>query len=470
MIIQYIIDTLVSPKVEVLPFVERYGGVATDIEFTTNAQSTQKQFKKLPVSSNVTDVDCNNVTLYQELVPNSSKKSVIYWELTQPMQLVGKTPVVNKFNQQRYRGTARLIVWMNLDKLGFAEVAPQKRNDGKIHTLPSLMKAISFEGKMGTGIYANDNVSILVQRVVTDKNLIFGKYDYSKDINYYAYPYDYFALDVTFTLDTCLANPYAFPVGAEIACTDYALEPVIPPPAPIGFSFAMDGVNEFIEIPTNATYETEIEIDKPFSFGIWVKPNSVTGNMAIFNKYVPTNSFGVEMLNQGGKLRYIIGASGTVNTSTNLIVTQNVVLTAANWHHIIYTYDGSKDVSGMKIYIDGVEVPTNTTYNALSTKTTIANNEPIRVGAESLVSPFNGLINLFRFWKVELTPSEVLEEYNSGVVKPVAVQSASLIVSPDFNNSTWLGTFWEIPDLTGIAGNYTTTNMEEVDRVTDVPS
>jgi hypothetical protein len=43
-------------------------------------------------------------------------------------------------------------------------------------------------------------------------------------------------------------------------------------------------------------------------------------------------------------------------------------------------------------------------------------------------------------------------------------------LNPDLDASTWNGSEFDIPDLTGITAGYTTINAEEEDKVEDCPS
>ena len=264
----------------------------------------------------------------------------------------------------------------------------------------------------------------------------------------------------------------SFPDDLEVCdlenyCDCIQVQP--PSEVPILYSFLLDGVNEYLRMPLLPAYDAIVK-ESPFSFSLWVKPNNVSGNFALFSRYNSSNSYGVEMIIRSGNLRFRIGRTGTQNFTNLHIETTSLPISVGNWYHVLYTYDGSQDAAGAKIYVNGVQQSTAITFNALSGVGDIAPaTTNWQVGGQQLVATLNGYVGVFRLWTVELSPSEVLEEYNSGVMKPTAVQEASLLINPDFNNATYSGQ-WFIPDLTGIAGNYESINMEELDRTTDVPS
>tara|TARA_R100001463_G_scaffold6570_1_gene21347 strand:- start:142 stop:804 length:663 start_codon:yes stop_codon:yes gene_type:complete len=217
MILQYLIESLIKDDLQNLSFVDRYGGIVKPVEI--KQQTTTGTTKSIyPVSTNVNNKDCFNNGFYQHLIPDDSKKSIMYWELINPMQNIGMTPRVNKFNNIRYRGTARLVVWLNLKELGFTITPPLDVSNGAIFTLPEIINTISLQGKISGGLFDKDNITIKPSKYILDQKAIFNKYTYSQDYNYYLYPFNFYAIDVLFELDTCLKNSFQFEVNSAIDC------------------------------------------------------------------------------------------------------------------------------------------------------------------------------------------------------------------------------------------------------------
>ena len=172
--IKYLIDTILSPQITALEFADKYAGIVKTINVAVDNQTETGTIKRYPVACNVQGDDCANVGIYGELVPDDTKKSVIYWELIQPMTNTGYTKTKDFFNK-RFKGTARLIVWLNLAKLGIDEC------NGAILTLPILEKILTQKGKLLTGVYENSLLWIEPKSLVKqDINTIFGGYDYPK--------------------------------------------------------------------------------------------------------------------------------------------------------------------------------------------------------------------------------------------------------------------------------------------------
>ncbi len=97
--------------------------------------------------------------------------------------------------------------------------------------------------------------------------------------------------------------------------------------------------------------------------------------------------------------------------------TQGTPINLLEWAHLVFTYDGSKSNTGLKIYINGVldnfaEAPT--TYNGMVNK-----NIPLAIGAASfnnIFSPVRGALDEMAIIKgEEWSAQQVIYDYNNGV-------------------------------------------------------
>ena len=232
--IKYLIDTILSPKIQPLDFVDRYSGIVRTINIAEGNGTETGIVKRYPLACDVTGVDCANIGIYQNLVPDDTKKSVIYWEMVSPMTNGGMTKT-RDFYRKKFKGTARLVVWLNLAKLGIDNCTDS------ILVLPILEKEITTKGKITGGIYDGDLLWIEPLRMVNqDINIIFGKYDYNKLKNYYLYPFDFFAIDVQFTLEQCLSKGGTFPALPAADCVN-EIGGTIPPPSVVDMSLWLRG-------------------------------------------------------------------------------------------------------------------------------------------------------------------------------------------------------------------------------------
>jgi hypothetical protein len=105
---------------------------------------------------------------------------------------------------------------------------------------------------------------------------------------------------------------------------------------------------------------------------------------------------------------------GTWDTSTIAVYT-NSTFADGNWHHVVATYDGSSNASGVEIYVDGSPQATTTYLNNLSS--TIVATTPITIGDRTGATgtEFNGDIDEVGIYSKELTSTEALLRYRAGL-------------------------------------------------------
>ena len=72
-----------------LPFIDRLAGMVRPVTFSEETD-TGKRRKVFPVACNVSAADCVTSGKYQDLVPDSAKKSVLYFEENGGATVVGK--------------------------------------------------------------------------------------------------------------------------------------------------------------------------------------------------------------------------------------------------------------------------------------------------------------------------------------------------------------------------------------------
>jgi hypothetical protein len=89
--LKHLIDTLLSPEISSLPYVDRYGGLVQTMHLIVDNGTDNGVPKRYPVACDVTSRDCTNTGIYQDLIPNDSRKSVVYWEEITPLRNKGVT-------------------------------------------------------------------------------------------------------------------------------------------------------------------------------------------------------------------------------------------------------------------------------------------------------------------------------------------------------------------------------------------
>lgn len=145
---------------------------------------TVTQRKVFPVACGVTHKQCYEEGLLTDLVPNSSNRSIMYFE-DNGCVLTG---VEGKL--QRYKSSIRLVGWLNLQQFDTSSCTISAE------VIAAIIKVIP------TGIFnaAGTNyqrVQIRLRNIVPKSQAIFGSYTYNEETTQYLmYPYDYFALDL----------------------------------------------------------------------------------------------------------------------------------------------------------------------------------------------------------------------------------------------------------------------------------
>ncbi len=216
---------------------------------------------------------------------------------------------------------------------------------------------------------------------------------------------------------------------------------------------------------------------------VTLTPSSSDVSVSFWTK-APIQGLG-NVFGGGGIFQYFCGTSG-VNLLTNHYTVGWVTICTNvfddQWHHIVVTFDNA--TSDLISYKDGV---LNTTLNIPGFST--VNHGINRIGAYGTGAPqryFEGIQNDISLFNSVLTQSEVTTIYNGGT--PTTI-SGALAHWKMGDNSTFL-TNWTVPDEVGSndgtsanmtiedrigeapnsTSNALSFNMDEVDRVTDVPT
>jgi len=172
-----------------------------------------------------------------------------------------------------------------------------------------------------------------------------------------------------------------------------------------GGSIVFDGTNDFVEI------QNQIQFDQtdPFTLSSWVKSSNVSNELIINNENILYTGY---RLNINVNANIEIGLRSSI--SDDIAIETLNSINANTWYHIVGTYDGTSNVSGMKIYINGVEEDTNTISNTLTSST--LSNQRTLLGIRRLSPPPNplrGNIANVQIYNRALSAQEVLQNYNA---------------------------------------------------------
>ena len=180
------IADIIVDKIAGLAWVEKYAGLTRPITISQpNPNGATTPVKKtFPVACNVTPEECDKKGLYNDLMPNSKYKSVMYFE-DFGINITGSD--AHYINCQ---STLRLVCWLNGKKLGY---------DGCGISSIAVMGILKVFAGMFNPFNEGNFVKIKIGAVseAPKEPQIFTKYSYDESASQLLmYPFDYFALNL----------------------------------------------------------------------------------------------------------------------------------------------------------------------------------------------------------------------------------------------------------------------------------
>ena len=176
------INTIVKniiPYLEALNFSEVVGGIATTISQNKHAKDNKIIIKKFPAYYNENKTTCS-ASDYIDLVPNSNKRSIIYFENNG----IKISPING--NIIECVADVRLVCWANLKKI----------NDTFINADTLKLLVIQAMPVSLSNIFPYSFIRIELTGEETKSVALFSKYTYNEEEKQYLiYPFDYFALN-----------------------------------------------------------------------------------------------------------------------------------------------------------------------------------------------------------------------------------------------------------------------------------
>ncbi|MBI5760556.1 MAG: DUF1553 domain-containing protein [Planctomycetales bacterium] len=168
-------------------------------------------------------------------------------------------------------------------------------------------------------------------------------------------------------------------------------------PGRIGRAFKFDGRN-FIDAGGVADFGF---YDK-FTLAAWVFPYGERGGTIVSRMTDVANGDGYSLILADGKLQLNLVKRWL---DDSLRVETKQPLEPDGWHHVLATYDGSRDAKGVRVYIDGELQPLRIVLDELNQS--FAVKEPLRIGGgNGPGGRFVGLIDDVRIYRRVLTGNE----------------------------------------------------------------
>jgi len=195
------IANIIISYIEDLSWMDKLAGVTyvAKVNVTSEGKKVEKRF---PISCDKAYEDACKEGCYDELAPNSSKRSVVYFEEG------GFNLIRHEANKLYYESSLRLVGWLNYKMLrGGGCGSSAKYVTDIIKSLPPIPVTID-------DFHA---LTIEVTSQLPRDASIFSKYTYNeKQTQYLMLPYDFFALEIRtrfFIVPECIELP-------EEGCTE----------------------------------------------------------------------------------------------------------------------------------------------------------------------------------------------------------------------------------------------------------
>ncbi len=172
------------------------------------------------------------------------------------------------------------------------------------------------------------------------------------------------------------------------------------------------GDDDYIEITDHPDFSPVLT---PFSIAVNIFMDDATGFEIATKGALGTTgewAFRINASDEPYAYFYDLSATAYIGRVGTALTNYQVGGSKAGWIHLVLTYDGDKNSSGIKLYLNGVQNDvSNYASGAFDGVENLA--APVYIG-RSGTSYANGLIDNVMFWSIELTPDEVKRLYNDG--------------------------------------------------------
>jgi mono/diheme cytochrome c family protein len=160
----------------------------------------------------------------------------------------------------------------------------------------------------------------------------------------------------------------------------------------------------------------DFEKTNAFSYGAWVRVSKAAGNAAILARMDSANAFRGWDLYQNDR-KFSVHIVNNWPEDALKVSTRNDVVKEKAWQHVFVTYDGSGKAKGVKLFIDGTEVPVKAEKDAL--KGSIRTPIPLLVGQRSK----DHVLERGRVQDVRVYNRKLAEKEVSSLASAVRIQS-----------------------------------------------
>ncbi len=156
-----------------------------------------------------------------------------------------------------------------------------------------------------------------------------------------------------------------------------------------------------------------------FTMSAWIEPDAPSGPIMTRTSMNERLS-GYQFMLKDGKLQLNLVTGYWMDEAIHVETKEPVV--SSGRHHVAATYDGSYQVWGVRVYVDGEEVPLNLLFNAMGYPSLELPGDPLRIGAGGGPDRFRGSISDVRLYDVPLSPAQI-----AALAEPTSISEIAAI-------------------------------------------
>jgi len=190
------IEQALRPKIIALPWIYRYGGIVKAV--TVRRDGVDMVF---PVSDDITNQECYELGRYEDLAPNEAVKSVSYLEQIGGSRVTwGGSKGENLVAVESFR----FVCWLNLPKLGVSDKL------GATRYAAATCRELHGETRAtvdGGNVVVKINQSVILPN---ESRSAFSRYSYAQRDWAFFWPFDFYAIEFTATVElnaACITIP-----------------------------------------------------------------------------------------------------------------------------------------------------------------------------------------------------------------------------------------------------------------------
>ena len=195
----HLIINEVESKITSMGLFERYGAlVRPKSRLAPGGGMKTIKMETFPISSNLpAGTNCWESGRYKVLAPDSSKKSVAYFEEVQPLTFTKQ----EDNDWMRMEGVVRFVYWLNVPKLNIESTGDTESEVAGLVAL-KVIKALHSKKETATTnpLLSGSSYRFQFLRQKTKNDDLFAKYSYEKKNVLTVYPYDAGAVEFKINL------------------------------------------------------------------------------------------------------------------------------------------------------------------------------------------------------------------------------------------------------------------------------